>query len=105
PARVLGPRGQGGRLRGEPQLLSQARAADGAVRFDHRLHRSLGAVRVQARAAGRGAGGAPAQAEQKEATPAPARAAPAKPPAQPAPAAKSAGRAEKPADATGEAKV
>jgi uncharacterized protein len=63
--------------------------------------------KLEPRVAEPAASRAPAQAEPKEATPtpAPAKSAPAKPSAQPAPAAKSAGRAEKPADATGEAKV
>ena len=75
---------------------------------DHRLQRSVRPVRLQARAAGRRAGGGPRRPRQKsersagrgEAGPGP----PAKP-SQPAATAKAAQRAEKPAEPAGEAKV
>ena len=41
------------RLRGQPQLFAQARAADDPVRFHHRLQRPFGSVRLQARTARR----------------------------------------------------
>ena len=76
--------------------------------FDHRLHRSVGAVRLQARAARAGAGGGPRAGHGGNTgiapAPAPAKTASAKPPSGPAPA-KSGQRAEKPAEPAGEAKV
>ena len=52
-ARVLGPRSDQRRLRGQPQLLAQARTADDSLRFHHRLQRPVGSFRLQARAARR----------------------------------------------------